>query len=272
LLVSVAQASGLPSSISVGVGGDAEGSRDSYLDLDYAFIDDSRLLFSSSSNRSDSQGNPFITRTVLLGFRTDPLARVSGGIDLEHWGEENSLVTDTLRGVMDINSRHWQFSLRPQWRTLTFTTDCAAVVLPRCVPEVEVKSRGAAVDISYFSEGPWSFSLGFAQHGYDKKVEALGQYPIFQLYFSAATLDLSSGLEDHRGSIGVSYLSGDSLWSFSGMKSVSAVTGVASFVNTLSYSTDLNKQWRLRLRLGSQSLKDGVDRVGFAGVGLAYSW
>lgn len=271
-LVSVAQAAGLPSSVSVGVGGDAEGSRDSYLDLDYAFVHDTRLLFSSSSNRSDSQNNPFITRSVLLGFRTDPLSRVSGGIDLEHWGEEDSLVTDTLRGVLDINLRHWQFSLRPQWRTLTFTTDCGAIILPICAPEVEVKSTGAAMDVSYFSDGPWSFSLGFAKHHYDKKVEGLAQYPIFQRIFSAATLDLSTGLEDHRGSVGVSYFNDGNLWSFSSMKSVSAVTGVATIVNTLGFSTDLNKQWRLRLRLGSQSLEDGVDRVGFAGVGLTYSW
>jgi len=272
LFVPVAQAEGLPSSISFGAGGDAEGSRDRYLDLDYAFVDDTRLLFSTSSNRSDSQNNPFITRTVLLGLRTDPLAQVSGGIDLEHWGEEDTLVTDTLRGVVDANLQHWQFSLRPQWRTLTFTTDCAAIILAKCDPEVEVKSTGAAVDVSYFSEGSWSFSLGFARHHYDKDIQALAQYPVFQLIFSAATLDLSAGLEERRSSASVSYFSGDNLWGFSWMKSVSAVSGETSFVYALRYSTDLNKQWRLSVNVGGQTLKNSDDHVGFAGAGMTYRW
>jgi hypothetical protein len=277
LFVSVVQAGSfssmtLPSTVSFSIGGDAEGSRDSYFDLDYAFVDDSRLLFSSSSNRSDSQDNPITTRSVLLGFRTDPLARFSAGVDLEHWGEEDTFVTDTLRVVMDVSLQYWQFSLRPQWRTLTFTTDCVAIILPQCDPEVKVKSTGAAFDVSYFSDGPWSFSLGFARHDYDKDIQALAQHPVFQLIFSAATLDLSAGLEEQRSSAGVSYFSGDHFWSFSRMKSVSAVTGVTSFVNTLRYSTELNKQWRLSLNMGGQTLENGDDRVGFAGAGLAYSW
>jgi hypothetical protein len=225
-----------------------------------------------ASNRSDSQDNPITTDNVLLGFRSDPLARVSGGVDLEHWGEKDTLVTDTLRAVLDVNLQHWLFSFRPQWRTLTFATDCIALLLPQCDPEVEVKSTGAAFDVSYFSDGPWSFSLGFARHDYDKKIEALAQYPVFQLIFSAATLDLSTALEESRDSVGVSYLSGDSLWSFSRLKSVSKLTGEASFINTLRFSTDLNAQWRLSMRVGSQTLEDSDERVSFSGIGLTYSW
>lgn len=266
------KAGDLPSTLSFGFGGDAEGSRDSYLDLDYA-LSKNRLLFSLASNRSDSQDNPITTGNVLIGFRTDPLERVSGGVDLEHWGEKDTLVTDTLRAVLDINLQHWQFSLRPQWRTLTFTTDCIALLLPQCDPEAEVGSTGAAFDVTYFSDGPWSFSLGVARHDYDKKIEALAQYPVFELIFSAATLDLSTGLEESRGSVGVSYFSGDNLWSFSRVKSVSKLTSDAVFINTLRFSTDINAQWRLSLRVGSQTLEsDGNDKVGFFGAGLTYSW
>lgn len=270
--LSAAQSNTLPSVISLEGGGDSEGSRDHYLDLDYGLSTGPRLLLSSGANRSAAQQDPITTRSVSLGFRTDPLARLGAGVDLEHWGAENTLVTDTLRAVLEMNLAQWSFSLRPQWRTLTFTTDCIAVILPNCKPEAEVKSTGLAFDASYYTDGPWSFSMGFAKHHYDKKIEALAQYPVFQLVFSAATLDLATALEESRGSFGVAYASGDSLWGVSWLKSVSKLTGDASLVSTLRYSTDLNAHWRLRLKIGSQSLEDGSGRVGFSGVGLAYSW
>jgi len=267
------QAEGLPSMISFSAGGDEAGSNDRYLDLDYAFVENSRLLVSTASNRSDSLNNPITTRSLLLGFRTDPLDPLSVGLDLENWGEKGSLEIDTLRVIMEVNSLSWQFSLRPQWRTLTFTTDCVAIIRPRCQPEVEVKSTGVAFDVSYYTDGPWSFSVGVVRHQYDKAVEALATDPRSQYVFSAATLNLSSGLEDRRDSVGVSYYSdaGD-LWSASWLKSVSRVTGDASLIYTLRYSTGLSEQWRLRLRLGRQSLEDGSNPIGFASAGLAYRW
>ena len=267
-LVSVAQAEPLPSSVSFGFGGDAEGSRDSYVDLDYA-LSKHRLLVSLASNRSDSQDNPITTGNVLLGFRSDPLNRVSAGVDFEHWGEKDTLVTNALRAVVDVNLQHWLISFRPQWRTLRFIRDCTA-----CVREVELDSRGAAIDMTYFTDGPWSFSLGFARNDYDDKIELLAQYPVFfSLYFSAATMDLATGLEESRGSLGVSYFSGDTLWGFTRVKSVSKLTGDAVFINTLRFSTDLNEKWRVNARVGSQVLEDNVDeKVGFAGVGFTYSW
>jgi len=271
--VSVAvQADGLPSVLSFESGNDTLGSRDYYLDLDYAFVDESRLLASIARSHSASQNNPISTRNILLGFRTDPLERFSAGVDLETWGKKGVLETETLRMVMDVSLQHWQFSLRPQWRTLTFSTDCVRAIRQFCQPEEKVKSTGAAFDVSYYTDGPWSFSLGFSRHQYDRRVEALALNPRLQFVFSAATLNLSTGLEDRRRSIAAFYFSGDALWSFSWLKSTSRVTGEASFVQTLQFSADLSKQWRLRLRGGRQTLENGRDPVGFAGAGLTYRW
>ena len=253
-------------------GGDANGSKDSYLDLDYSLPSGYRLLFSAGSNRSDSQDNPITTKSSLLGFRSDPLKKFSAGVDLEHWGDKDSLTTDTVRLVLDVGTDNWLFSLRPQWRTLTFTTDCIALIIANCKPEEQVKSSGTAIDINYFTDGPWGFSLGYAKHDYDRKVEALWQYPVFQLVFSAATLDLAAGLEDYRNSLGVSYASTSSLWSFTHLKTVSRVSAATTFVTTLRFSTDINEHWRLRLRAGKQVNEDKTDQVGFAGAGFAYTW
>ncbi len=270
--VSVAvQADGLPSTFSFEGGGDALGSRDYYLDLDYAFINDSRLLASIARNHSTSQNNPITTRSIFFGFRTNPLERFSIGIDLETWGKKGALETDTLRAVMDVNLQYWQFSLRPQWRTLIFSTDCVRI-RRRCQSDAEVSSSGTAFDMSYYTDGPWSFSLGFARHQYDRNIASLASEPRWQFVFSAATLDLSTGLEERRRSAAVSWFGGNALWRFSWLKSVSRVTGEASFVQTLQFSTNLDEQWRLRLGVGSQTLEKGRDSVWFAGTGLTYSW
>ncbi len=261
-----AQADGLPSMLSFEGGSDFQGSRDYYLDLDYAFVDDSRLLASVARNRFDSQNNPITTRSVLLGFRSDPLEPLSVGMDLETGGKKGSMETDTLRVVIDIHLQYWQFSLRPQWRTLTFDRDC---VRPGCQ---EVKSTGTAFDVSYYTDGPWSFSLGFARHQYDKKVKLLMSHPRWQYGFSATALNLSTGLEDRRHSVAASYFSGDVLWRFLWLKSLSSVTGEANFVYLLRFSTDLSEQWRLRLWAGNQTLEKGRDPVRFVGTGLAYNW
>ena len=273
------QADGLPSTFAFEGGGDSQGSRDYYLDLNYAFVDDLRLLASVTRNRSDSQNNPITTRSILLGFRTDPLEPLSVGVDLETWGKKGALETDTLRIVMDVSLQHWQFSLRPQWRTLTISRSCVKINQQRCqfdteVIDAEVKSTGMSLDVSYYTNGPWSFSLSFARHQYDEKEKALGRWRPFQ--FSPATLELATGLESRRRSVAVFYFSDNALWSFSRLKSIPGsiprVTSEASFIHTLRFSTDLNEQWRLRLRVGNQTLEKSGDQVNFASVGVTYRW
>jgi len=275
----VVQADGLPSTFAFEGGGDSQGGRDYYLDLDYAFVDDLRLLASVTRNRSDSQNNPITTRSILLGFRTDPLEPLSVGVDLETWGKKGALETDTLRIVMDVSLQHWQFSLRPQWRTLTFRRSCVRINQRRCqldteVIDTEIKSTGISLDMSYYTNGPWAFSLGFARHHYDRKERTLGRRGPF--VFSAATLELATGLEDRRRSIAVFYFSDNALWSFSRLKSISSsisrIRGETNFIHTLRFSTDLSEQWRLRLRVGNQTLEKSGGQVGFVGAGLTYRW
>jgi hypothetical protein len=262
----------LPSMIAVEVGGDAEGGRDRYLDLDYGLRNGTRLLLSLGSTSSDEEPEEIITGSGLLGFRTDPLLPWSGGAELEHWGKKGVLTTDTLRLVVDFNATHWALSLRPQWRKLTFYSNCIPLLQPLCKPEYEVGSNGLAIDLGYYSDGPWGVSLGVAHHNYDRDVSGLSQYPAFQLIFSADTLDLATSLEDHRVTLSASYVEGANAWLLSRLHSVSAVDSVESVATSLRYSRDLDAQWRLRLRAGWQNIADSEDRVGFGGVGIAYQW
>jgi hypothetical protein len=266
-LISTSQASQLPSVISLETGGDDNGGAESYLDLDYNLKSGHHLLASLASNRTHNNDVSIKTKTVLLGFQSNPLKVVSGGIEAEHWGERGTLITDTVRLKLDINQDLWLMSIRPQWRTLTITTNATIK------PEVEVNSQGAAIDLTIFTSSPWSFSLGYAKHDYDRKIEDIPKYPVFfAWYLSAATLDLANGFEKYRNSIGINYATARTLWTFSRLKSVSQVTSTATYINTLRCSVEINRSWRLRARAGNQLTENDSNVIAFAGIGLAYSW
>ena len=262
----------LPSVFSFETGGDVESNRNLYLDLDAGFESGPRVVFSFSSNRSENNNETVITRSVLVGVRSNPMAFLSGGLDIEQWGNDNTLIIDTLRLALEINAEQWSFSLRPQWRTLTLSTDCIDIISARCDANIKVKSTGAAFDVNYYAEGPWLFSMGFARQRYDRNVAVLGTDRRLQYIFSSATLDLATGLEGRRSRLGASYFLDDSSWSVSWLRSVSEVTGDASVIIALRYSTDLNEQWGLSLNLGRQALAGTSEKIEFAGMGLSYRW
>ena len=173
-LILTCQASQLPSVISLEIGADDNGGSNSYLDLDYNLISGHHLLASLASNRINNNDVSITTTTVLLGVQTNPLKTVSGGVEVERWGKAGTLITDTIRIRLNISRNMWLFSLSPQWRTLAITTDCTFVSYS-CDQEIKVNSQGASIAFTLFTNSPWSFSLGYAEHDYDRKVEAIGR-------------------------------------------------------------------------------------------------
>ena len=271
LWLGVAHGAQLPSVVSIEVSGDDQEHRDAYLDMDVGLHNESRLLLSTGINDSIN-ADEVVTRQALIGLRTDPLRKFSGGFDLEYWGEDDTFTIDTLRLVLDVNTEHWAFSLKPQWRTLVFFTDCLEFIFPKCRPEVIVKSFGYLLNMGYYTNGPWSFSLAYAKHDYNREVESLDDYPVFELLFSASTMELASGLEDYRAQFSVAYSWDEQTVGLNRFKSVAKVDGVESLVTTLRYSTALDSRWRLRLRGGVQSFSGGQGSMSFGSAGLSYSW
>lgn len=270
--VSAQGADRLPSLFAMEMGGDSADGRDYYLDLDYGLPGAARLLLAMGENRSGGTGPTITTRLRSLGLRLDPLQNLSGGFDLEYWGDAGRLTSDTLRMVLELNAGPWFVALRPQWRSLILYTDCIELLRRHCNPEEKVRSRGVALDMTYYTAGPWSFSAGYQEHRYDREVSALGRFRRFEYVFSSSTLQLILGLEDYRVSAGISYAGERLLWGFSYFKSVSAADGAENVVTTLRLGTDLNAHWRLRLRAGNQHFSDTGQGINFASVGLVYDW
>jgi hypothetical protein len=274
LMTAAALAQGVadPSYLGLDWSGDEDGGDNLALDLDLTLPANGRLVLSAGESRTASDGVTITTRSYLIGLNSDPLAPFAAGLEAEHWGDKDALVSDTLRLVLTLNGEHWSLSLRPQRRTHTLYTD-PLLPCPACQPRYEVQSTAVAVDASYFSDGPWSLSAGYTRHEYDRDVSNLARYPrLARFLFTPTTLNLANGFQDYRLSLGASYAATWGLVGYDWLKSVSKVDGAVTYVNTVSVATDLSAQWSLRLHGGWQ--QDGATNqsLGFGGAGLSYSW
>ena len=261
-----------PSYLGAELGADEDGGSNTYVDLDLALPENARLLLAAGESRNPGDAADITTRSYLIGFGSDPLAPFSAGVEFEHWGDEGALVSDTWRLNLDLNGEQWALNVRLQERTHTLYTD-PVIPCPACQPHYEVESTAVAVDAAYFSEGPWSFNLGYMEHDYDRDVSNFARYPrFFQALFTPATLDLANGFQDYQASLGVSYAQAWGALNYDWLKSVSKVDGAVTYVNTASLSMPLSEQWRLRLHAGWQVDEDTDDSLAFGGLGLTYNW
>jgi len=263
----------LPDLIALDVSGDARGGRDAYLDLDVGMVGGARFMATLGSSRfdstkSDNTKRVVVTRTRIIGIRSNPLNTVGAGLEFENWGEEGSLIVRSWRVLLDVNTEHWFAAVRRQRReyTLYFRSGCRL-----CPATVTGRSASMTLELGYYSDGPWAVNLGYTRHDYDFNVRRVTS-ELQRESFSAATRDLASGFEDTRRSITVSYATEQSLWSVTQIKSISKVDGAETQFITLRASFSLDAHWRLNARLGRQRLAGSNQGVTFIGSGVAYSW
>ena len=259
----------LPNVISLDTSRDASGGRDAYLDLDLRIHRGARFMATLGSSRFDGQDREVVTRTRIVGVRSDPLHTVGAGVEFEDWGEEGSVIIRSWRATLDVNTEHWYAAFRPQRREYTLYTQARCL---RCPATATGRAGSVSLELGYYSDGPWGLSLGYTRHNYDFDVRRVVALLQVERVFSSATRDLASSFEDSRSSFSVSYGGASYLWSLTHIKSLSKVDGAETRFTTLRVSTDLNDHWRLNARLGRQRLSGTDQTAAFAGAGLAYSW
>ncbi len=259
----------LPDLIALDVSGDTRSGRDAYLDLDLGLGGGARFMATLGNSRFDSDERAVITRTRIIGIRSDPLRTVGVGLEFEDWGEEGSLIIRSWRALLDVNTEHWFAAVRPQRReyTLHIQAQCR-----RCPATETVRSSSVTLELGYYSDGPWAVNLGYTRHDYDFDVRRAASALQREFFFSAATRDLAGGFEDTRRSVSVSYATERNLWSVTQVKSISKIDGAETQFTTLRGSFRLDAHWRMNARLGRQRLAGSDQGVAFAGAGVAYSW
>ena len=92
------------------------------------------------------------------------------------------------------------------------------------------------------------------------------------LIFSPETLDLASGLDKNRFTLGAGYFLATGEIGAQWSRSQSALDGNHATVITLYGSRDLSRAWRVDLSGGGQSVDYDDEQILFANLGIAYRW
>jgi hypothetical protein len=225
--------------------------------------------FSYAENYVESDQAQLETDYYALSAATDPLAEVSLSAGFEDWGDDQALTIETLWLGFTFNLGDFSATLMPQQRDIRFqVTEWAR----RYASHVDVESRDMGLNISYFGLSNWVFTVSYFSYDYSKELSRLNKsYRVIYL-FPLETLELASGLDRYRYSIGIGTLYDQINIDLDWSRSRSAIDGNYASQTTVSADIPLNKQFRLNLLGGVQDVDYAEDKILFTNLGLAFYW
>ncbi|MCG8008634.1 MAG: hypothetical protein N0C81_13425 [Candidatus Thiodiazotropha lotti] len=259
----------LQSSLGVNLGLDDADGWSRRFDLSLAGPLYSRFDFSYGESHVESDQAELETDYYSLGVTTDPLAAVSISVGFEEWGDEAALTVETLWLGFTFNLGDFSATLMPQQRDIRLqVTDWYR---PR-VDHVDLESRDIGLILSYFTADGWVFSGSYFNYDYSENISRLDEdYRVISI-FPLDTLDLASGLDDYRYSIGIGKLLGEISVDLDWSRSRSAVDGNYASLTSLSFDIPINDQISLNLMGGVQDVDYAEDKILFSNLGLTLFW
>jgi hypothetical protein len=239
------------------------------LDLSLAAPLSTRFDLSIGESRVESDEAELQTDYRSLSFSTDPLAQMSLSFGYEDWGDDDALTIETRWLGLGLNLGDFSITLIPQER------DIRLQVLrwfQRYVPYVDLESRDIGLSLSYFAADSWVFNAAYFKYDYSKDVSRLGDDYRVIFIFPLNALDLASGLDEYRYSLGVGRLIDDISIDLDWTRSRSAVDNNYASVISLSADLPLSDHFSLALMGGMQEVDYSDDQILFANLGLSFSW
>ncbi|MCG8016664.1 MAG: hypothetical protein JAY97_10650 [Candidatus Thiodiazotropha sp. 'RUGA'] len=257
------------SSLAVNLGLDDADGWSRQLDLSLAGPLYSRFDFSYGESYVESDQAQLETDYYSLGFTTDPLAEVAISAGFEEWGDEDALTIETLWLGFTFNLGDLSVTLMPQQRDIRLQV---SEWRRRRADHVDLESRDFGLMLSYFAADGWVFSGSYFNYDYSKNISRLDEDYRVIYVFPLDTLDLASGLEDYRYSIGIGKLIGEISVDLDWSRSRSAVDGNYATVTSLLFDIPLNDQFSLNLMGGVQDVDYAEDKILFSNLGLTLFW
>ncbi|MCG7924173.1 MAG: hypothetical protein JAY67_01420 [Candidatus Thiodiazotropha taylori] len=257
------------SSLAVNLGLDDADGWSRQLDLSLAGPLFSRFDFSYGKSHVESDQAQLETDYYSLGFTTDPLAEVAISAGFEEWGDEDALTIETLWLGFTFNLGDLSVTLVPQQRDIRLQV---SDWYRRRADHVDLESRDIGFMLSYFTADGWAFSGSYFNYDYSENVSRLDEDDRVIYIFPLDTLDLASGLDDYRYSIGIGKLIGEISVDLDWSRSRSAVDGNYATVTSLLFDIPLNDQFSLNLMGGVQDVDYAEDKILFSNLGLTLFW
>lgn len=261
----IADDEGLPSVVSASASIDNSDSSSFYFDSDLALPGSLRLGAGGGNNANAASRIDVKTTSYHASLATDPLKDVALGIDYEHWGEDNALLSDTWRVDFTVNLADWSLRFSPARSTITGYT------VLRAYPQFDLDSDRYDAGISYFSPSDWYVTAGYTYYNYSRDVSKVTTSLRAAALLSPATLQLLSVLDQRRYSFGIGYNLADDQIGVDWSRTESALD--ASHYTTLSlfYSKPFLLNWAADISIGQQHASYG-DTLSFANLVLNYFW
>jgi hypothetical protein len=223
------------------------------------------LAIGESRVESDEAQPQTDHRSLIIS--TDPLEKMVFSLGFEDWGDDDALTIETRWLGLSLNLGDFSVTLMPRQR------DIRLQVLrwfQRYTPHVDLESRDIGLSVSYFGPDGWVFSSSYFKYDYSKDVSRLGDDFRVIFIFPFDALDLASGLDKYRYSLGVGRLIDDIDMDWT--RSRSAVDKNYASLISLSGDVPLTDQFSLILMGGIQEVDYSEDQIVFANLGFTFYW
>jgi hypothetical protein len=257
------------SSLGITLGVDDADGWSRQLDLSLAAPLATRFDISIGESRVESDEARLETGFRSLSLTTDPLAEVSLSFGYEDWGDDDALTIETRWFGLGLNVGDFSLALIPQQRDIRLEV---LQWFQRHVPYVDLRSRDIGLGLTYFGPDGWVFSSSYFSYDYSEDISRLGDDYRVIFIFPLNALDLASGLDEYRYSLGIGRLINDINIDLDWTRSRSAVDKNYASVISLSAEIPLSDQISLSLMGGLQEVDYDEDRILFANLGLTLSW
>ncbi|MES9944679.1 MAG: hypothetical protein ABW080_06975 [Candidatus Thiodiazotropha sp.] len=259
----------LQSSLAITLGVDDADGWSRQLDLGLAAPLDTRFDLSLGESRVESDEAQLQTDFHALSFSTNPLAEMSFSLGYEDWGDDDALTIETRWFGLGLNLGDFSITLMPQQRDIRLQV---LQWFQRYIPYVDLESRDIGLSLSYFGPESWVFSAVYFKYDYSEDISRLGDDYRVIFIFPLNALDLASGLDEYRYSLGVGRLIDDISIDLDWTRSRSAVDQNYASVISLSADFPLSDEISLSLMGGMQEVDYSEDQILFANLGLTLYW
>jgi hypothetical protein len=259
----------LPSSLGIMFGVDDADGWSRQLNLSLAAPLATRFNLAIGERRVESDEAQLQTDNLSLSLSTDPLEALSITLGYEDWGDDDALTIKTRWFGLGLNLGDFHLSLMPQQRDIRLQV---YEWFHRYVPHIDLESRDIGLWVSYFGPEDWVFNASYFKYDYSKDVSRLDDNFRVIFIFPLNALDLASGLDEYRYSLGIGKFIDNINIDLDWSRSRSAVDKNDASVTSLSVDFPLSDQFSLNLIGGMQEVDYSEDRIIFANLGATLSW
>ncbi|MCG7903851.1 MAG: hypothetical protein JAY60_15680 [Candidatus Thiodiazotropha weberae] len=257
------------SSLTVNFGADDADGWSRQFDLSLAGPLYSRFDFFYGESYIESDQAQLETDYYSLGVTTDPLAEIAVSAGFEEWGDDEALTIETLWLGFTMNLGDFSVTLMPQQRDIRLQV---TEWYRRRADHVDLESRDIGLMLDYYAADGWLFHGSYFNYDYSKNISRLDEDYRVVYIFPLDTLDLASGLDDYRYSIGIGKLLGEMNIDLAWSRGRSAVDGNYASLTSLSLDIPLNDQFSFNLMGGIQDVDYAEEKILFSNIGLSLFW